>query len=807
MSSVGTLIFSRFASQFFFWTGFLLVACGFLFLRTWVSIPYLATGFLIGLALVSLVFACGLRFLLKCRLATGLAMCWIFALACFVGIAALISVLLIALAAMGIGSLVVSTTYKIPAPLTVLVGLAFIAGIAGWLLPFPIHTRATYILVLIGISLYRWPAIVATIRPLLRSWTGAVDGAPWMASVAVTTIGVVSTCAWIPTIHFDDLAYHLGLPYQLETLSYYRMDAGSQLWAVAPWAGDVIQGIAQLVAGAEARGAVDVLWLMLTTVMLWKLGEALELGPSSRWLIVALYASAPLTADTLTGMQTEGPTAAVVVALAWLIQRTTLPDRRCMLGAALLFGLLIGLKTSNFLAAGPLALWLLWRWRGHLPWRMAFTATLLALAVAGSSYSFGYLLTGNPVLPLFNGHFHSPYYLSVNFRDTTYQTGLHAYTLWDLIFHTSHFSEGFDGSIGFTPLALLGSMLIAITAPRARPLALVAIAAFVLPLVEIQYVRYTQPAIALLTPVMLCGAPPMVRKQRGATSVSVAFFLLILVNLAFVANGSWQLRDGVLADLLVHGRAFVISTYAPIRQLADIIRRNYGSSARTLLVDRRYPYAAELAGTAFVTSWYDNELVRLAWKANDDPQGEQWLRVFDRTGANLAIVHKDDHRPALDAALEKSHGVAISSVGDFELWTLHREHVGTAAPASPHVVIAKIDSLPLPTNTILLNATLELRCAVTGVPIVIGWYVVQEGDLPWANYESILCGPSGLADASLETSKPSKAIGLTITAVPSHSGDPHLSLVHATASARNDLMAERDLAAQWRGHFMDWIRR
>ncbi|RUL65759.1 hypothetical protein EKH79_03345 [Dyella dinghuensis] len=771
----------------------------------WLKIPYSADEFLVELALVALAFAYALRRLLRCRLATGLAVSWIVALVCYAGIAPLISSLLIGSSAIGIGSLVVPHTSMRPAPFALLVGLSVITGLVGWTLPLPIHTHSAYLSILIGICVVRWHAIAATMQSWPASWVQAIDVAPGSAALAVMAIGMVSTCAWTPTIHFDDLAYHLGLPYQLQTLGYYRMDAGSQLWAVAPWAGDVIQGIAQLVAKTEARGAVDSMWLTLTLGMLWNLGETLQLSPSARWLMLALYASVPLTADTLTGMQTEGPTAAVAVALAWLIQRDLVPDRRSLMMAGLLGGLLLGLKASNVLIAGPLGLWLLWRWQAHIPWRTVPIAMAAAIVVAGSSYSYGYVLAGNPVLPLFNGYFHSQYYLPINFRDTTYETGLHVWFLWDLIFHTSHYFEGADGSLGFVPLALGGSLLIAITMPRVRPLALVASTAFVLPLTQIQYVRYVQPAMALLLPAMFCGIPSIDLRQHENRAVLTAVALLVLSNLAFVANGSWQLYGGVLKDLWAHGELKVLNSYAPTRRIAAIIREGYGASARTLLVDRRYPYAAELAGTAFVTSWYDNELVQMAWNADVRTDGVQWARVFDRTGANLIVVHQDDYTSALKTALSQARGVRVSTVGDFDLWALHWYQMGVESRASPETVAVTFDTSSAPPGATLVSADLNVRCKTGTTPIEIRWDVTQEDSVHKTRSENISCGLLGAAHSSFEEAVSAKVVGFTITATQSRLVAIPLQVDKATVSLRSDLTAERDLAWHWQRRLLGWV--
>lgn len=793
-------------------TGFLLLIGGFVVNAMWTKIVWAPASLLAGLALVSLIFAYGLRRSFGCRMATGAAAAWLGALIYFAGIASFASVLLISTAAMVIGTLFVPKDEDARIPLSILVGLALLCGLVGWLLPLPGHGHGIYVVALLSVVTWRWRVVLDMTSLLTRSWTKAVAGAPHAALIAVLVLGIVSTCAWVPTIHYDDLAYHLGLPYQLDTLGYYRMNAGSQVWAVSAWAGDVLQGIAQVLAGGESRGAVDSLWLILTAALMWKLCDALELTPRMRWMAVALYASMPLTAGALTGMQTEGATAAVAVGLALLIQRSmTPPDRRHLLLVALLLGLLLGLKISNLVLAGPLGLWLLWKWRANLPWKSLPLAVLLVLFVGGSSYCYAYLLTGNPMLPLFNEVFHSAYFKIANFHDTHWDTGFQWSILWELVFHTSRYLEGgvgTDGAGGFTLLALLGSLLLAMTRRNTRALALVASLAFVLPLTQIQYLRYAHPAVVLLVPAMLGGLPVADQYRYRAGVLALMLLLLVLGNLLFVANGDWQLRQGVLQNLLVQGRSSVIDTYAPTRRVAEFIRDRYGAQARTLMIDDQHPFAAELAGNAFVTDWYDQELSGLAARADDDSSGKAWSGLFDIAGANLLMMNRSEHTQALDAAIKESRGSRIYELSGLELWSLHSAvaEEGTAVPSPAQSVVVKFDTSSTPAHATVVNAELVLQCKSADVPIVISWDVEQADEEHWRRSEWAACQRTGRAVVSLDVSVPSKVTNFVVSATPSQPMDLQLKLGTARAEFHRDLAADRDLAHHMRSDLVGTVK-
>src|SRR6185312_5281812 len=304
-----------------YWLGFVLLAAGFLVNGLWRGIASGPTLFLGELLLASLVLAFVLCRLLRCRMATASLLIWLLALVYFAGFAS---------------------------------GLALLCGIDGWLLPFFVHFRAVYVVALLIVVFSRWRAIVPMLRALPERWSGAVAAAPGTAVFALLAIGAVSTYAWLPTLDYDSLAYHLNLPSQLVAHGYYQMNAATNVWALSPWAADVLQAIAWVMGGVEARGVVDVLWAGMSLVLIWSLCEELGLHGRLRWLAVALYASVPMIAATLGSMQTEGPTAAVLAALALVIQHARVPGRRDVLLAAALFGLLLALKVSNLMFAGPL---------------------------------------------------------------------------------------------------------------------------------------------------------------------------------------------------------------------------------------------------------------------------------------------------------------------------------------------------------------------------------------------------------------------------------------------------------------------
>lgn len=779
---------------FLFWLGCALTVAGSVFNGMWNSVPWAEAALLGGLGLAAALIGWVLKRVAGLAFATSAGVVWLLALIYFAGFAPFAAVVLLALAGLALGSLLVPAGWPARGGLSILAGLALISGTMGWLLPFPVHGRIAYLIVLLALVAARWRVLADMLRPMPEVWRSAVTQAPAAMWLAVMVVGVATTCAWLPTIHYDDLAYHLGLPSQLVSLGYYKMDAASNLWAVSAWAADVLQAATWLLAGHESRGMLDAFWLLLGLVLVWQLCEALDLPPWQRCLAVALYASLPLTAGAMTGMQTEGPTAALAAAVALLIQRSPGPDRRQLTVFALLFGLLLALKVSNLMIAGPLGLWLLCRWRFRLPWRALSASLPLLLLVAGSSYTYGWMLAGNPVLPVFNAVFHSPYYTPTNFHDEHWNAGFHWNIVWNLVFHTSNYVEGGDGTAGFVLIALGGSLLAALFDRRARPLALVALGSFLLPLTQIQYLRYTHQALVLMIPAMMCGMPALARGSRHLRWVAGVLVALVVADLAFVSTADWQLRHGELGWFLTEPRQDFMARYAPTDQVMDAVNERYGPAARVLITSDSIPFAAAFAGRAYVVSWYDQELMVKAARADKDATGQSWVQLVDETGANLLVLQSGHVSEALASALALAHGSLAMQVGDIQLWEVRRTIAGVAEAASPGEVKLKFDTATLPEGASFVEAGVTLKCKPLDAPVALSWTIAGQSASPWSYSRWANCLPDGTARADLRVTVPQPIADFTIFAHSANGTAMELALVDSELDARRNFGEQRDLA-------------
>ncbi|MGV8922693.1 MAG: hypothetical protein ACOH1L_05035 [Thermomonas sp.] len=654
----------------FLWLGMALCAAGLVAHRMWDVLPLQRFFEHVLLVLCAFAFAWPLVRWRKWSWAMALALAWLAGLVVFAGLMPVLAVAMLAAAAVAVGSLL------LPGPIALPLGLALISGVLGWLLPLQIHYRVVYAAASVALIAWRRDEVIATCSSVLRHFEDAARTSPRAAAAAMLLLGLASTGAWLPTMQYDDVVYHLGLPFQLQETARYLPDPVVQVWALAPWAGDVLQGVAQVLAGDEARGALNALWLAIASGVAFALagvlgGDATPANVTRRWWSVAMLASLPLSMALAGGMQTELPAMALLPALALLVLRRPADagmatvDRRAMLAGAALFGALCGLKAMHAAVALPVLIWAGWRHRHGIPWRWLPVTLLVAALVGGSNYTNAWLTTGNPVLPLMNSWFRSPFFASRDFIDARWQGGLDADVLWDLSFDTEQYFEEVDGSFGFVLIALLGVWLLALRDVRTRGLAAVASIALLLPLLPMQYARYLQPSLALLLPALVVAYPVV---KRG----SAAFWALCVLNLAFATNASWVLRAGGLKHVVRHPGQDTpaLQRYLPERELAKQLRAPANRAGTVLVLPGSDLALAELGARGRNMLWYSPRWKAEAVRVEADGSGEAWASLLHDNKIRHVILRPARLTPPQRAGLALSGAQLVQTTGSAQWWRI-----------------------------------------------------------------------------------------------------------------------------------------
>ncbi len=197
---------SRHAPALLLWAGMAACAIGLVMHRMWEALPFPRFFEHVLLALLALAAAWPLQRWLGWQRATALLAAWLVALAVFAGPLPVLAVAVLAASATGLGSVVMRGPVALP------LGLAIIAGTLGWLLPLQMHYRALYLVSCIGLIAWRRVAIADAARIAWRQLEDNARAAPRASTAALLLLGLASTGAWLPTMQYDDVVYHLGLP-------------------------------------------------------------------------------------------------------------------------------------------------------------------------------------------------------------------------------------------------------------------------------------------------------------------------------------------------------------------------------------------------------------------------------------------------------------------------------------------------------------------------------------------------------------------------------------------------------------------
>lgn len=651
--------------------GCVLVGLGFILTPIWTSVPDARMQELAWLAVMAVGVTLPMAWIFRVRassivLAIGAVLLWRHA-----GTAPVIATLFFAGAALGVGTLCVPAAGNRRWALGLLIGMLILAGFFGWLLPYPIHDRLVYALIMGAIWIIRFPVIRQAVTRSLVAWRGATRRAPCGSLFFAVVFLLGSMALWLPTVQFDDLAGHLAITYQLLELKYYRLDAASQVWAMTPWATDVMQAIVAVLAREEARGAFNALWYGLAAYFLWDIASSLGLPVALRWLIAAAFASQPLVMPLLGGMQVEAAlTAITAAAIATALHVKVKGNVRSLMPLVLVCSGLLAIKATQIMIVAPLAVWALAGRRIGKELLAIGKLLPLIFVITGSSYFYAGLITGNPVLPVFNDIFRSPYFGVERFSDSHWHGGMEWMLPWHLTFSTARYMEAYEGAAGFLMLALMGGVLLALSSQRTRAPMLVALIAFLGTFYNIQYLRYIFPMLTVAIPLTVTG---FYYAMGGSRIIATVLAALVVLNLCFYPNSFYRLRgDDLIWDvaMLQRSGAQVDAAFAPEKVIANYVR-SVGNGGGVLLAENGRPYGAPFAGQALTPIWYDHSFMAAAHEADADPDGAVWQSLLHDLGIGYVVTGSTE-RPSLAAALEALEAKPVLTLSGLTAWQISR---------------------------------------------------------------------------------------------------------------------------------------
>ena len=665
-------------------------------------------------------------------------------------------------------------------------GMGLLAGGAGWLLPWPVHHAAVWVAAAVALVLLRRRQLAEDFAQLVCSAREDARSAPVAACCWALLASLVVSPAWLPAGNIDDLAYHLILGSELLEFGHARLDVGSQIWAMAPWSTDILHGLVSVMAGVQDHGPLNAWWTLLAGLLVRSLAIDLDVSRSKAWLVSMLYLSLPLTSFLSSSLQTESATPAMLVALVLAVRKKTRMHAHLLPLIAALAGFMLGAKLSSALLLLPVLVWLVYDWRRAFPWRSLPKSVLLGVVVCGSSYAYAGLLTGNPLLPLFNGLFQAPWFDSTNFVDITWQTGLSWSVPWGLVVDATHYFEsampGMTGASGVAPLLLSAACIPALLEPRTRVVALVSLTGFVLLFSQVQYLRYVHPVFAVLIPAT-CAALSTVLGNWGWREALLG--ISVCLQAVLMPTSSWILSAGALRTLVLDGRQAVSDRFVPEREVSARMRAAIQPTDRVLYLDPQRSHGSELPGKALGTAWYTPYIWRI-WTGQSDGV-EALAEEIERAGSNYLLVYDLSKWPQAEALIARRNAVRIDHNGKAELYWLPPGVPVALEAGTADVQVGR----PYP---VVGQMIATVGCDRPGEPVAVAWTLSSALPQPVGLWEWVDCRAGHYATTAIQFNAGANAGAIHLTLTPAHS-DSGMTLGKAvlTADVRRDFQAETAL--------------
>jgi hypothetical protein len=281
-------------------------------------------------------------------------------------------------------------------------------------------------------------------------------------------------------------------------------------------------------------------------------------------------------------------------------------------------------------------------WREPLSYTLASSGLFCALIAPPLVQNL--LLTGNPLYPLFNGIFKSPFLPLTNFVDARWNEPFSLATFWNITFHGSQFVENIEYAFGFAAF-----LLIPVAACMAvkewltkRHLAIVGLIALCLAYSFIVfkttgfYLRYMLGCVPPLSLCLALGAEQLATSSRPRTfvvsllvSAVVALNTCALLSIRNTAD-PYPIVEAMSGDFSQSSMGY----HQSLKRLFRVAHRRHGEKALGLLVDSQVNYFAR---SRVISSLYYFPMFSEQLAAVRTPEDLSRL-VFDQRKVNYLVM-------------------------------------------------------------------------------------------------------------------------------------------------------------------------
>ena len=484
-------------------------------------------------------------------------------------------------------------------------------AVGGWgLFHFPINSSLLYAGIVCAVIVLRRCVVADLLRETGR-WLfdpAQAEGAAgsylmWAGSFFFVCFGFL--LALFPTVGFDAMAQHQRFLNFIWFNGFWDFSVARNGLQIMPgYMENYFYAIAGFMGGGEGAGRLAHGLLFLLTcaglaLVMRRFGQDI-FAPAA----VAALASSPMVLQVLGTLHAEiammlSVVCIVVVCRAMGTERLSF---RAMVGVGicLLFPVLLKVNGVVISAVGALGVMFL-LWRHNRTFFLKGVAGCAAGAAVGAPLFFtAYWMTGNPIYPLYNQIFKSPFFPFHMSFPSRFMGRLSWDMLYGMTFHSGDYCEMGPGGMGFhylvlVPLALLAPLLIC----RRALLAWAICFAYALAvLVNAQYIRYLVP-IAPLIILLGLGAVSVCTSNRFLRGVFCALLLLLCgLNLLSAPSGFVEMREIPPRWLFTqHGQDAIVRKKAPVRLLGRQINAMDGGRAVAAFLG--YPGGCDVTGTVY----------------------------------------------------------------------------------------------------------------------------------------------------------------------------------------------------------------
>jgi len=432
------------------------------------------------------------------------------------------------------------------------------------------------------------------VEPLSRN--GRI--AAWVIFAAYGIWYLVNAMA--PEISPDGITYHLGLPFEYTRLG--RFPDRIAFYEMLPQGMEMLFTMAFAFGRHSAAKLVEFGFLAATPTLLMRIGRRLGLPDRASLVAAVFYFCAPVTGLTGTTSYNEAALVFFTLAAFYLLlvwRDTGVQWYLAAAGSAAGFCYAIKMPGAVVLASAALGVA---AWGGSLRWRGLALLAAGALPAVAPWLVRNAVVAGNPLAPLGNAVFPSPYFhlLSERILAANLASWGHVAPLdvpWQLAFG-DHFTGTFGPLLLALPLILL--------AWRSRAARLVAAAAVLLalPWLSNQGARFLMPSMALAG--LALGAA-LAGIWRGR--VAWAAIALQAIVCWPQALNLWQ------PDYVFRLHSFPLAAALRIETQANYLARTLPEYQVARMVEKHTPNGARIFSMDAVASAYLPRAVTVSWQS------------------------------------------------------------------------------------------------------------------------------------------------------------------------------------------------